>query len=79
MQQGSASEIKAMDTNAETEENHDLVALLLGLQAVMFSYQGQQHKKHALINVQKRLYTMKQEPGMSCQDYLAIFKSLYPW
>lgn len=39
----------------------------------MFSYQGQQHKVHALIDAQKRLLSMRQD-NMSCQEYLERFK-----
>jgi hypothetical protein len=56
------------------EKSCNLVLLLASLKTVMFSYQGQQNKTHALIDAQKRLYGMHQEPSASCQDYFEQFK-----
>jgi predicted unusual protein kinase regulating ubiquinone biosynthesis (AarF/ABC1/UbiB family) len=56
------------------EEAYDLIGLLKEIQAIMYSYQGQQHKTHALVEAQKRLYTMIQEQNMTCSESLERFK-----
>ena len=71
--EGIRAKLSSMNNYEEIEETYDLVGLLKGIQAVMYSYQGQQHRSHAVIEAQRRLYSLRQD-NMSCQEYLDRFK-----
>jgi hypothetical protein len=68
------SKLEAMSGYATMQSKYDLVELLSSIQTVMFSFQGQQNKTHALIDAQKRLMSMHQDQSMSPQLYLEKFK-----
>jgi hypothetical protein len=68
------SKLEALAGYEDMHSKYNLVELLSSIQTVMFSFQGQQNKTHALIDAQKRLMSMHQDQSMSPQLYLEKFK-----
>jgi hypothetical protein len=61
--------LESLEGFKSMERMCDLVGLLMLIQTVMFSYQGQQNRMHALIDAQKSLFSMYQDPTASAQLY----------
>jgi hypothetical protein len=62
------SKLESMSTYTVMQSKFDIVELLTSIQTVMFSYQGQQNKTHALIDAQKRLMSMYQDSTMTPRE-----------
>jgi hypothetical protein len=70
------SRLEALAAWEKISEKKDVLALLAAIKALMFTFESGQDPVCALIEAQKRLLTMRQDPAWSTPGYLERFKAL---